>query len=371
MSRYTGEVDFEHGKPTKIGILICNVGTPNAPTPTAVRRYLAEFLSDPRVVELPRLLWLPILHGIVLRIRPRRSAAAYAAIWGGDGSPLMAITKRQGAAIATAMEARLPGRIEVVVGMRYGSPSIAAGLRRLRELNARKILILPLYPQYAAATTASLMDAVNDELLRWRWVPALRFIGDYHADKNYIEALAASVTNYWMANKRADHLLLSFHGTPQNSLVAGDPYHCHCHTTARLLAERLELDDERWDLSFQSRFGWQQWLGPYTETRLRQLAAAGVKRIDVLCPGFSADCLETLEEIAIRYAKVFSAAGGDSLRYIPALNDDEKHIAALVHLIECNIAGWDESDPHWDSEIDAANRNALSARAAQMKRSTT
>ena len=367
MSGYIGDTDFEHGMLAKIGILICNLGTPDAPTPKAVRRYLAEFLADPRVVELPRLLWLPILHGIILPTRPRRSAAAYARIWGGDGSPLLSITKRQGTAIATAMEEWLPGRTEVVVGMRYGSPSIAESLRQLKKSNIHKILVLPLYPQYAAATTASAMDAVTAELNCWRWVPSLRFIGDYHTDANYIEALATSVSTFWATNDRADYLLMSFHGTPRESFLAGDPYHCHCHGTARLLAERLELEDDRWGLAFQSRVGPKDWLQPYTESRLKQLAGSGVKTVDVLCPGFAADCLETLEEIAIRYADAFSTAGGDKLRYIPALNDAEKHIDALVRLIQRNLAGWDESDPTWNAGVNKKNRQAVAKRATAMK----
>jgi len=349
MSGDTGETDIEHGRVAKIGILICNLGTPDAPTVKAVRRYLAEFLSDPRVVELPRLLWLTILHLLVLRIRPRRSAAAYAKVWGDDGSPLMAISRRQGAAIASAMEARLPGRTEVVVGMRYGSPSIASGLRRLRAANVDKILVLPLYPQYAASTTASVLDAVNAELGHWRRVPSLRFVSDYHADTHYVEALARSVTRAWETSGRGEHLLMSFHGTPRASFLAGDPYYHHCHTTARLLAERLQLENAQWGLSFQSRFGWSEWLQPYTESTLKQLAANGVKTVDIVCPGFAADCLETLEEIAIRYAEVFTAAGGETLRYIPALNDDDKHIEALVQLIQRNLGGWDDAEQNWQS----------------------
>lgn len=368
MSGYLGDTDFEHGRRAKIGILICNLGTPDAPTVKAVRRYLAEFLSDPRVVEFPRLLWLPILHGIILRIRPRRSAAAYAKVWGDDGSPLMAISKRQCTAIAAALEERLPGRTEVTLAMRYGSPSIASGLRRLRDANVRQVLILPLYPQYAAATTASVMDAVNAELGTWRWVPALRFISDYHADADYIDALAASVASFRATTGPADHLLMSFHGTPQETFLAGDPYHCQCQATARLLSERLQLDDEDWDLSFQSRFGPKKWLQPYTEESLRQLAAAGKKVVDVVCPGFAADCLETLEEIALQYAAVFTAAGGDKLRYIPALNDRPQHIDALVTLIQRNLAGWDGAQQ--TSADDERNRQAAAARAAALKIST-
>jgi len=359
--------EYEHGRVTKIGILICNLGTPEAPNAKAVRRFLAEFLSDVRVVELPRTLWLPILHGIVLRLRPRRSAAAYAKIWREDGSPLMAISKRQGAAIGRAMEVQLSGRTEVVVAMRYGQPSIASGLRKLRDSNARKILILPLYPQYSGSTTGSVFDAVSAELGRWRWVPTLRFINDYYANAQYIEALANSVRSFWAAQGRGEHLLMSFHGTPKASLLAGDPYHCQCQTTARLLAERLQLGDTDWDICFQSRFGWNQWLQPYTTDRLRQLGDKGVTRVDVVSPGFSADCLETLEEIELQYAEMFSQAGGGSLRYIPALNDSDEHIEALVALIRRNLAGWDEAESTWDAALDEQQRNAGSLRADSIK----
>jgi ferrochelatase len=369
MDRYIGERDFEHGKAEKLGVLLCNLGTPDAPTAKSVRRYLAEFLSDPRVVELPRALWLIILHGIVLRVRPRRSAKAYAKVWTDEGSPLLANSKRQGAAIASALEEALPGRTEVIVAMRYGSPSIASGLQQLRQLNARKILILPLYPQYAAATTASVLDAVSSELSRWRWTPALRFISDYHADVGYIESLATSIQQYWSANSTGEHLLMSFHGTPKDSLFAGDPYHCQCHATSRLVIEQLKIADDRWSTCFQSRFGWNEWLQPYTEERLRELAKNGVKTVDVVCPGFSADCLETLEEIALRYAEVFTSAGGESLRYIPALNDDPNHIKALTHLIKKNLAGWAASEDSWDSQLDQQTRETAATHAAAMKNS--
>lgn len=371
MNHNKEEFQFEHGRTTKIGILICNLGTPDAPSVKAVRRFLAEFLSDTRVVELPRLLWLPILHGIVLRLRPRRSAAAYAKVWREDGSPLMAITLSQGAAVAAAIEAQMPGRTEVVVAMRYGEPSISSGLRRLRELNARKILVLPLYPQYAGSTTGSVFDAVNAELGSWRWVPSLRFINDYHTDAHYIRALANSVKNFWALHGRGDHLLMSFHGTPKKSLLAGDPYHCQCQTTARLLAEHLQLQDADWDISFQSRFGWNEWLQPYTTDRLRQLGADGVKKVDVVCPGFSADCLETLEEIELQYAKMFNAASGGSLRYVPALNDSQEHIKALVTLIHQNLGGWAEAESTWDATLDENERKAAAERAKTMKNSAT
>lgn len=347
MTKYVGHNEFEHGKATKVGVLVCNLGTPEAPTADAVRRYLGEFLSDPRVVEIPRLVWLPILHGIILRTRPRRSAAAYEKIWTDDGSPLLAISQKQTTAIENALASRYPSTCEVVLAMRYGSPSIAEGLERLAQANVRKILVLPLYPQYAAATSASVLDAVSRELNRWRWVPAFRFISDYHQDDAYIDALANSLTDFWAANGRGKHLVMSFHGIPKRSLLAGDPYFCQCHASARLLAERLQLDDSEWTISFQSRFGRAEWLQPYTEASLKDRAAAGDDTVDVICPGFAADCLETLEEIAIQYAETFRAAGGKNLRYVPALNHRNDHIVALTNLIARNLSGWSEFDsPH-------------------------
>ncbi|MDA0821141.1 MAG: ferrochelatase [Proteobacteria bacterium] len=366
MTNYSGEQDFVHGKPEKIGVLLCNLGTPDAPTAKAVRRYLGEFLSDPRVVELPRFLWLAILHGIILRVRPRRSAVSYGEVWTNEGSPLMAISKRQREAVASALEEALPGRTEVVLAMRYGSPSVRSGLRKLRDLNARKIIVLPLYPQYASATTGSVLDAVTRELATWRWVPSLRFINDYFAETRYLEALAHSVREHWATHGEGEHLLMSFHGTPKDSLKAGDPYHCQCLATGRALSERLALASDRWSLGFQSRFGWNEWLQPYTEATLRELAQSGVRKVDVICPGFSADCLETLEEIAMRYSAAFVAAGGESLRYIPALNDRKEHVEALTDLVLKNLAGWSLADPTWNSELDEQDRRTSAARAAML-----
>ena len=366
MTNYSGEQGFVHGKAEKIGVLLCNLGTPDAPTAKAVRRYLGELLSDPRVVELPRFLWLPILHGIILRVRPRRSAAIYREVWTDEGSPLMAISKRQREALAGALEEALPGRTEVVLAMRYGSPSIRSGLRKLRDLNARKILILPLYPQYAAATTGSLLDAVTREFATWRWVPSLRFINNYFEEPRYLDALAHSVRQHWATNGEGEHLLMSFHGTPKDSLKSGDPYHCECLATGRMLSERLTLASDRWSLGFQSRFGWNEWLQPYTEAMLRELAQSGVRKVDVICPGFSADCLETLEEIALRYAAVFVAAGGESLRYIPALNDRKDHIETLSELVLKNLAGWSLADSTWDAQGDEQYRSTSAERAAAL-----
>lgn len=364
MSSFTAQSNFEHGSEKKIGVLVCNLGTPNAPTPPAVRRYLAEFLSDKRVVELSRWLWKPILHGIILRLRPRRSAAAYKKIWTKEGSPLLAISERQVAALSKRLTAHDISRIEVALGMRYGEPSIASGLQKLRTNNVGKILILPLYPQYASATTGSVFDAVASEISHWRWVPALRFINEYHSDPRYLDALALSVKRYWQKHGRGEKLILSFHGIPEDTFLAGDPYFCHCQATGRELANRLQLDDDKWQLTFQSRVGTKKWLQPYTDKTLEKTAKLGIKNVDVLCPGFSADCLETLEEIAMQNAEIFTRAGGETLNYIEALNDQTEHISFLAEKVLENCSDWLDGP-----EQDEQARQAVKARAAEMKRS--
>ncbi|HXG29927.1 MAG TPA: ferrochelatase [Nevskiales bacterium] len=323
------------------GILLVNLGTPAAPTAGAIRAFLREFLHDRRVVELTRWLWCPILYLFILPFRPRRLVHAYRAIWTAEGSPLLAISRRQAAALEAAVG------VPVQLGMRYGQPSIAQGLRALRAAGAARVLVLPLYPQYSATTTASVFDAVADALRRERALPELRFVMDYHDDPGYIAALADSVRRHWAAHGRGDKLLLSFHGIPQQYARAGDPYHGRCHITARLLARALDLKPDDWTLGFQSRVGRAPWLQPYTDHQIEDLAEAGIKTLDVIAPGFSADCLETLEEIRLRYAELFRAKGGGALRYIPALNDDEAHIRALAALARrhlrdgCDAAGGD------------------------------
>jgi ferrochelatase len=323
----------------RIGILLVNLGTPDSPEVSDVRRYLAEFLSDPRVVETPRLLWRLILHGIILRTRPKHSAANYRKIWTEQGSPLLTISRRQAAALQQELDSRDGSRFSVALAMRYGNPSLGAALEQLRQNNARRVLVLPLYPQYSATTTASTFDAVTSVLQRWRWLPELRFINHYHDDPGYIEALAASVKAFQQQHGEPERLLLSFHGIPQSYADGGDPYPEECRTTANLLAERLGLSDEQWTLSFQSRLGRQQWVQPYTDQTLRQWGAAGVKSVQLLCPGFSADCLETLEEIAQENRDTFQQAGGGDYHYIPALNDAPDHIGLLADLLQRHV--WD------------------------------
>ena len=314
------------GTQAKTGVLLVNLGTPDAPTPEALRRYLAEFLSDSDVVTLPRFLWLPLLHLWVLRTRPARSAEAYARVWTDAGSPLLVITY----ALADKLERALGAGYALAVGMRYGNPSIPSALAALKEAGATRLLVLPLYPQYAAATTASTEKAVARALTKLRWSPAFENIHDYHDQPAYLSALADSVREYWAACGRGQRLILSFHGIPKQVSDRGDPYAGQCATTARLLAERLGLKDGEWQMAFQSRFGPAEWLQPYTEEVLKECAARGEKSVDVVCPGFAADCLETLEEIALRYAESFRMAGGQRLNYIPALNARDSHVRALA-----------------------------------------
>jgi ferrochelatase len=336
MNRYKGGF-IQDGS---LGVLLTNLGTPDAPTPAAVRRYLAQFLWDPRVVELPRLLWWMILHGVVLRVRPRRSAHAYRKIWGDRGSPLLAIGQRQAAALQEVLSRRWNGAVTVALGMRYGNPSIGTALEGLRGRGMGHLLVLPLYPQYASPTIGSTFDAVAAELRTWRWVPELRIVGGYHDHGPYLEAVTQSVRQTWAERERPDRLLFSFHGLPQRIARAGDPYSHQCHATAQRVAERLKLIEGEWAVSFQSRFGREEWLRPYTDQTLREWAAAGVGRVDVLCPGFAADCLETLEEVALQNRSLFLRAGGRAYHYIPALNDHPDHIHALADLVMAHIQGW-------------------------------
>ena len=322
-----------------IGVLLVNLGSPDAPTPASVRRYLAEFLSDSRVIEAPRWIWWPVLHGVILRVRPRRSAAAYASVWLPDGSPLRVYSRRQTAALQAQLDGRLAGRYRVALAMRYGQPSIAAGLDGLQAAGCKRILVLPLYPQYSATTTASVIDATANWLRAQRRIPELLWVNEYAEAAGYIAALAARVKDHWTRNGRGERLLMSFHGLPQRYADLGDPYGAQCRATAQALATALDLPDDGWAVAFQSRFGPSRWLGPYTDDVLAQWARDGIQRVDAVCPGFAADCLETLEEIAMRYAEGFARQGG-TLRYIPALNDAPEHITFLADLVIDRTRGW-------------------------------
>jgi ferrochelatase len=340
--KYKNQAD-QFGKPASLGILLVNLGTPDAPTTSAVRRYLAEFLSDPRVVSIPRLLWMVILHGIVLRVRPKRSAAAYRSIWSSEGSPLMAISKRQQQAIEARLREQLPGGFKLVLAMRYGNPSIAAGLEALRQANAQRLLVVPLYPQYSATTTASIFDAVTRQLQGWRWIPEVRFINRYSDRADYIEALAESIREFREEHGAAQKLLFSFHGIPKDYYESGDPYPDECRQTAADATRLLGLKEDQWQLTFQSRFGRQEWVKPYTDATLKSWGETGVKSVQVVCPAFSADCLETLEEIAVENRDTFLEAGGGEYAYIPALNDRPRHIGMLATLILQHLQGWPEA----------------------------
>jgi ferrochelatase len=343
MPSYQSTPSFEHGAAESIGVLIVNLGTPEAATTTAVRRFLKQFLSDPRVIEYPRWLWWLILNGIILRIRPSRSAEAYQKIWTDDGSPLMLFSKEIAAGMQDAFNERMPGSVNVELAMSYGDPSVNAAIDRLLAKGARRLIILPMYPQYSGTTTASVIDAVARKFNRLRWVPETRFINQYHDEPGYIEALAASVREFWAQNGRGEQLMFSFHGVPRQTLLDGDPYHCQCRKTARLVAESLGLGDDEWLLSFQSRVGREEWLKPYTDETVTKLGKQGAGRLDVICPGFSTDCLETLEEIAMQNAELFVESGGGSLHYIPALNARKDHVGFLTDLVEKHLCGWPRS----------------------------
>jgi len=361
-----GEREWDHGRIPAVGVLLANLGTPHAPTPRALRRYLRQFLSDPRVVELSRPLWWVILNFFVLTTRPRRSARLYKRIWTAEGSPLLVISRRQAAALEEALASRVGSPVRVALGMRYGSPSLATALAELSRAGCQRLVVLPLYPQYASATTGSTVAAVFAELSRWRWVPELRTVSSYHDHPPYIAALASSIREVWSAEGEPERLLLSFHGIPRRAFLAGDPYYCHCQKTARLLAEALEWPDARMAVAFQSRFGRERWLEPYTDLTLRRWASEGVASVDVVCPGFAADCLETLEEIAETNRELFQRAGGGRFRYLPALNDRPDHIAALAELCLDHLQGWVTPVASWDAELAQRRAEETKRRAAEL-----
>jgi len=339
--RYQTEPAYSHGSTEKTAVLLINLGTPEAPTVQAVKTYLREFLSDPRVVEIPRLIWWLLLNGIILNTRPRKSAAKYASIWMPEGSPLKVHTERQCTLLQGYLIEKTKGTGLVVdYAMRYGNPSIPAVLARLKAQNCQRILLLPLYPQYAASATATALDAVYTELQKMRNMPAIRSIKHFHDDAAYIKATAQNIREYWMMHGRPDKLVMSFHGVPRYTLDKGDPYHCECLKSGRLIAEELGLSKEQYIISFQSRFGKAEWIKPYTTATLKELGKQHTKRVDVVCPGFVADCLETLEEIAQEGKEDFLHAGGVEYHYIPCLNERPEWIHALTGLVLENLQGW-------------------------------
>jgi protoporphyrin/coproporphyrin ferrochelatase len=340
---------FLHGAQEKLGILLVNLGSPDKPTPSAVRKFLAQFLADPRVIEVNRVLWWFILNLIILRVRPGRVAKTYQKVWTDQGSPLLHYSKQQTVAIQKKLDDRFRGHVIVDLAMTYGKPSIKDGLEALRRAGARRLLILPLYPQYSSSTTAAVFDQVTETLKTWRWLPDLRMINHYHDHAQYIEALAGSIKQQWQQQPKGDLLVFSFHGIPERYRDNGDPYFCHCHKTARLVAESLQLEPDDWMVVFQSRFGREEWLKPYCDKTLEQLPSKGIRNIDILCPGFAADCLETIEEINMENRDIFIEAGGETFNYIPCLNDSQPHVNALCEILTAHMFGWPETMPGWDA----------------------
>lgn len=338
--KYQGAKNFDHGQRAKLGVLLTNLGTPDAPTPKALRRYLGQFLADPRVVEVPRLLWRVILHGVILRIRPKKSAEAYRTVWTDKGSPLLLYTQAQAEGVANRLHDTYGDDVQVAFGMRYGQPSIARGLQELFDGGVEQLVVLPLYPQYSGSTSGSTFDALAADFTGRRWLPELRFVNCYHDHPHYIKALANKVRAYWEEHGKADRLVLSYHGVPKKYLLKGDPYHCQCYKTSRLLAEELGLGDDDYMTTFQSRFGREEWLQPYTDETMMALPGQGVKHVQVMCPGFSSDCLETIEEIDEENREYFMENGGESFAYIPCLNDDAEHLDLIAEIVQTNLQGW-------------------------------
>lgn len=356
---------FPHGRAARPGVLLVNLGTPDAPTPAALRRYLREFLSDQRVVELPRAAWLPILYGVILPFRARSSAKLYRSIWREEGSPLLHFSRGLAERLEAVLGERTNLPVAVRLGMRYGNPSVPSALAALAGEGVDRLVVLPLYPQYAASTVASTFDAVGAALRRWRWVPATRFVSGYPDFTPWVSAVAETIRDHRERRGAAERLLFSFHGIPRRQFEAGDPYYCQCRKSARLIAGRLGLDEDEWALSFQSRFGPADWLKPYTMDTLENWAKEGIKRVQVACPGFAVDCLETLEEIRGQNREAFEAAGGEHLEYIPALNDRPIHAGALARLVQREAGEWldAENGPYAGAQRQAGER-ARRAKAA-------
>ena len=339
MASFKGNKNYVHDSGLKTGVLLTNLGTPDEPTTPSLKKYLRQFLSDGRVIETPKAIWWLILNGIILNTRPAKSAKNYKSVWTEEGSPLLLYTKKQKELIKSHLEKKYSNLV-FDIGMRYGNPSIKKGLNNLRNQNCDRIVVLPLYPQYCAATTGSTFDAVSEELQQWRWVPSLRFIGSYYDQPLYIKALRNSIQDFWSKNKKPSKLIFSYHGIPKKYLDKGDPYHCFCRKTTRLVAEEMKLPEGSYMTTFQSRFGPAEWLQPYTDKTIEGLAKDGVENIHVISPAFSSDCLETIEELNEENREIFMENGGKEFGYIPCLNDREDHINLLTSLLENELHGW-------------------------------
>ena len=335
--KYEGENNYKHGSKERIGVLITNLGTPDKPKRKELKIYLKEFLSDPRVIEIPKVIWQIILRLIILNLRPQKVAKLYKFIWKKEGGPLLVMLKKQKKGIQKILKKK---NIKIEIGMRYGNPNIKLGLEKLRRQSCRKILILPLYPQYCAATTGSTFDKVTEILRKWRWIPEIRFVNNYFEEPMYIECLARSIKKNWKKFGKSQKLIFSYHGIPKKYLLKGDPYHCFCQKTTRLVAEKMKLKEKDYITTFQSRFGPDEWLQPYTDKTLEELPEKGIKKVHILSPGFSSDCLETLEELEVQNKEIFFSSGGEEYNYIKCLNDDLQHLKMLRSLILNHLKGW-------------------------------
>jgi ferrochelatase len=340
MAYYRAVAHADTAPPERIGVLLVNLGTPDSPSYFAVQRYLREFLADRRVINTSRLIWLPLLYGVILPFRPVQTARKYRSIWLQEGSPLAVYSARLTAKVGSVLQARFDDQIRVELGMTYGNPSIAHALESLCEQNVKKLLVLPLYPQYCSSTTGSVFDRASRALQRWRWLPETRFVNDYYHDAGYIDALTARILEHWAEVGERSHLLFSYHGIPAAYVTEGDPYQAQAEATTRLVVSRLGLAPDQWSHCYQSRFGRVEWLQPYTQDMLKVLAARGVRKLSVVSPSFAVDCLETLEEVAIEYRDMFLELGGESLKLVPALNDDDRHAQVLAAIVERQLTGW-------------------------------
>ncbi len=340
MAHYRAAAPAAAASPPRIGILLVNLGTPDSPSYFAVQRYLREFLGDRRVIDTSRLIWLPLLYGVILPFRPIRTVRNYRKIWMHGGSPLAVYSSRLTAKVGAVLQGRLGADVRVALGMTYGNPSIARAIKSLADENVKKLLVLPLYPQYCSSTTGSVFDRTTRALQRWRWLPETRFINEYHVDAGYIDALTLSIQNHWERQGGRSHLLFSYHGIPAVYVKEGDPYQAQAEATTRLVVSKLGLEEGDFSHCYQSRFGSVVWLQPYTEDTLKTLAKRGLRKLTVVSPSFAVDCLETLEEVAMEYRDKFLELGGESLTLVPALNDDDSHAQALAAIVERQLGGW-------------------------------